>query len=345
MGQRVAVYNGSDGEFGIATGSNVDAGSQTSQFDGSPADTTNLVISSSPGDTQPGYFELGEFYDVSYTGPDGAVFLDDAVVLRSDNVGAGGIVVFEGTDQNGNEIHVAWTPDFDLQSWWDSSSRGGTRAASFWRFDQNAAYSHGYVCFTDDVPIRTPLGYRPAGQIAAGDWVTTLDGGIKQVRWVGQKTTQGQDDATAPVLFEPGAIGNDVAIRLSPQHRVVVRGPACELLFGHAEVFVPAKSLITGYDVRSAPTAQVTYVHILLDDHHVLDAAGSPCESLYTGPASQAILDNEAALGADVLTGPSWQDVGVVHTETALPVLTYNEARLLIASQLSPTASQIPLHA
>lgn len=60
-------------------------------------------------------------------------------------------------------------------------------------------------------------------------------------------------------------------------------GHQSELLFGEREVLVPAKNLINGTTVKQAPCAQVTYIHIMFDQHEVIYSNGQPTESFFAG--------------------------------------------------------------
>ncbi|MEZ5714708.1 MAG: hypothetical protein R3D85_05800 [Paracoccaceae bacterium] len=103
-----------DNEFAVSTGSNVNSSPGHSDFDYPPTSSRDLIITTHDDDDDPRLFEVGDTYDVSYGGPGGAHTLTDAVVIRSDAApGGGGVIVFEGLDEDGNLTQVVWTPDFD----------------------------------------------------------------------------------------------------------------------------------------------------------------------------------------------------------------------------------------
>lgn len=294
-----------DNEFGTATGSNVNSGGTSSTFDGPPSESTDLLITTQDGDTEPRYFEVGDTYDMTFTDGDGVTHVvEDAEVIRSDSAGGdSGIVVFEGQDQNGDTVQVVWTPNFDVDAWYDNAtSRGGT--ASFYSTDQNASYTHGYICFAEEARITTTAGALPAGEVRPGQRVLTLDAGLREVIWIGRKTLPGHGKA-APVVFGPGAIGNDRPLRLSQQHRVLVRTPLAELMFGASEVLVPAKALVNGRDIRIRPCPTITYVHLLLDSHQILRAEGALCESLLPGDVACDLITLPEGLAARTAQMPA----------------------------------------
>jgi hypothetical protein len=307
-------------EFAVATGSNVASGNRTSGFDGPPVQTSGLTITPRSGDADPRLFAVGDTYDLSWTGPDGPMRLDGAEVLRSDMApgGNGGVVVFSGQTPAGDTVHLLWTPGFDIQAWYDSV--GGR--ASFFTFDQQAGYTHSYVCFAAETRIATPYGPCPAGLLAAGDHVLTRDHGPLPLRWVGMRRMAGLGQG-APVAFAPGAFGSTGRLRLSRQHRVLVVSPRAELLFGASEVLLPAGAFDGMPRVRSEPVARITWVHLLLDRHEIVEAEGVPCESLFLGPVGADLIGRPACLrggGASALR----------HDRTARPVLSWAEARCLL---------------
>lgn len=310
----VKTFEAVDNEFAVASGRNVNSGPGRSTFDYPPNGTFNLVVTSHPDDTNPNLFEVGETYSLSWTGNGGGGTIQNATIIRSDAApgGDGGIIVFEGVTDKGELVHVVWTPDFDLEGWyWDHFS--ARASPGFHTVDQNAAYSHQVVCFAAGTLIATPHGARPVELLRPGDTVMTRDHGPQPVLWVARREGTGLG-ANAPVHFAPGSIGNRAALRLSQQHRVLVRAAMAELMFAAPEVLVPAKALIDGQAVRLMPCAWITYVHLLLARHEILDAAnGAPCESLLPGDVAGAIL------GDDLPAIPR-------PYRAARPVLTYREA-------------------
>jgi hypothetical protein len=300
-----------DSEFSVASGDNVNngpGGPGSSTFDSAPNATEDLVITTDADDDDPRLFELGDTYDVRFGG-DGGTVIDDAVVVRSDpGPGGGGIIVFEGVDQDGNPAQVLWTPGVDLEGWYQANS-GSSAEPGFYTTDQNAAYTHGFVCFDAAARIATPHGQRYAGDLQPDDMVVTVDRGARPLRWVGQRRLTGREGMT-PVLIREGALGNSAPLRLSPQHMVMIRSARAEMFFGFPEVLVPIRALVDGKAIRFAPALHITYVHLLLDQHEILLAEGAPCESLRAIPAWSQVPDAPEALPLPA----------------ARPILTYREA-------------------
>lgn len=308
------TFHARDNEFAAATGTNVNSGWATSTFDSPAGGARDLVIKAKLGDPDPRLFEVGDTYSVSFGGK-GASAIEDAAVIRSDSVGQDGVIVFEGQDNSGDLVQVVWSPGFDLEGWCIAHSYPWS-SPGFYTTDLDPSYTHSFMCFTAEARIATAMGGVAAGELWVGDHVATLDAGPQPVMWIGERRVSGHGRA-APVLFAPGTIGNHAPLRLSQQHRVLVCSPLAEMMFGAAEVLVPAKALVDGVRVRFDPCESVHYVHVLLPEHHLLLAEGAACESLLLGDQTRDMVDlPERAHGCGA--------------RPARPVLSFAEAIALI---------------
>lgn len=324
----VLIFYAVDNEFAVSTDGNVGYYIDSSVFDYPPQGSKDLVITSNDGSGDPREFAIGDTYDVSWGGQGGGGTILNAVVIRSDAAPGenGGIVVLSGTDENGNPAEIIWTPDFDLEGWyWDNFNPSAH--PGFYTDDLQPSYTHTFVCFSSETRIATPDGLKQAAHLRAGDLVITRDAGALPVRWAGQRLEQGIS-AGAPVVFDTGSIGNTRPIRLSQQHRILVRSTRAQLLFGFDEVFVSAKACVNGRDIRIAPCPLISYVHLLLSEHQVLFAEGAECESLFLGDITLNSIETDPDF--NLLQGHP--DSAVIHNATARPVLTTNETRLLIGT-------------
>lgn len=319
------TYYGVDNEFGTATGSNVGTTSNSSTFDNPPEGSVNLVITSNADDDDPLVFEIGDTYDVSWGGQGGGGNLQDAVVVRSDAApGQGGIVVFEGVDENGDIAQVIWTPGFDLNSWYDDNYNSSMEP-QFYTEDTDASYTHRYVCFVSGTFIETTCGPKPVETLCPGDQVLTLDAGPQPVVWAGHRDCRGYGEQ-APITFETGSLGNTCDLSVSPQHRILMRSGVLDLHYSSSEMLAAAKAFLGVPRVHRTPRAIVRYCHFLLPAHHLIWANGALCESLHTG-------DDVTALHAgDPSFASALEHVGAdARTQsTARPVLrTRHAARFL----------------
>ncbi|SPH23626.1 hypothetical protein DEA8626_02692 [Defluviimonas aquaemixtae] len=184
-------------------------------------------------------------------------------------------------------------------------------------------------CFTPGTLIRVPGGEVPVETLRPGDLVETMDHGPRRLRWIGARRVAGTGDL-APGRFAPGAIGNTLALTVSPQHRMLVRGWRAELHFGVSEVLVAAVHLLGWPGVARCPVAEVDYLHLLLDRHEIIYAEGAPSESFHPG---SWMLEDDSALRQEIAA--VFPELSTRTRAELLPpvrrVVTSREARLLTA--------------
>lgn len=147
-------------------------------------------------------------------------------------------------------------------------------------------------CFVAGTLIRTPRGHLPVETLVPGDLVITRDRDAQPVRWAGARAVSGQGDL-APIRIAANTFGTHDEVRVSPQHRVLVRNAMAELLFGESEVLVAAKDLVDDHRITRCPTEMVTYVHIMFDQHEVIYSNGFASESFLPGPQTGAHFERE----------------------------------------------------
>ncbi|SFI54181.1 Hint domain-containing protein [Jannaschia pohangensis] len=134
------------------------------------------------------------------------------------------------------------------------------------------------ICFAEGTQIDTPFGPRSVEDLIEGDLVRTRDDGMQTLEWIGRKRGMTTAD-TAPVCFARGTIGNDRPLRVSPQHRMMVRGWRAQLMFGQEEVLVPAKALIDGQGIVQEAPGFMTYIHLMTPRHQLIFAEGAETET------------------------------------------------------------------
>jgi VCBS repeat-containing protein len=188
---------------------------------------------------------------------------------------------------------------------------------------------NGVPCFARGTRIDTPDGPRAVEDLQAGDRIDTLDAGPQPIVWVGSRAADGTGDE-APVLIRAGALGNRADLRVSPQHRMLVRDPMAELHSGEPEVLVPAVHLVNEASVLRAPCHRVEYFHILLPRHHIILAEGAPAESFFAGGAWADAIPEVADWAARLrVRHPArWQQA----RRMARPAANRAEARVLAFS-------------
>ena len=159
------------------------------------------------------------------------------------------------------------------------------------------------TCYLAGTLIATLRGRIAIEDLRIGDLVRTQDRGLQPVLWVGRTqvkaTVAARDPHIWPVHIAAGALGAGMPaqdLRVSQQHRMLVRSRIAERMFGVDEVFVPAKHLVGLPGITCGPVSEgFAYYHLLLADHAVIEANGVPSESLFTG--AMALL----ALGPEVV--------------------------------------------
>ena len=165
----------------------------------------------------------------------------------------------------------------------------------------------GVICFTPGTLIDTPAGRRPVEALRPGEKVLTRDDGAQELLWIGSRRMSGARlyalPHLRPVRIRAGAFGigrpeGDLVV--SPQHRMLLQGPAARALFNEPEVLVQAIDLVNGGSVRlEQGLPEVTYIHLMFERHQVLRANGLESESFH--PASTSLEMSEAAQRAALL--------------------------------------------
>jgi hypothetical protein len=153
----------------------------------------------------------------------------------------------------------------------------------------DVCFVHGQVaCFVSGARIATERGLVAVQSLEPGDRVLTLDNGYQTLRWRGQRSLASQG-AFAAVSIPAGTFGSHGALRVSPQHRLLIRGWQAELYCGEPEVLVKASHLVRAGLLRQDHSgAPVTYCHLLFDQHEIINAEGLWSESYLPGPATLA---------------------------------------------------------
>lgn len=144
----------------------------------------------------------------------------------------------------------------------------------------SSPYTNFIPCFGEGTLIDTVSGPIPVQELVRGEKVWTKDNGFQPIRWIGSTTVQGKG-ALAPVVIEPGSLGNSEVLVLSQQHRVLIESSKAEILFGDPDVLVAAKHLcgLPGVSIREQERVQ--YTHFMFDCHHIVRSNGALTESFF----------------------------------------------------------------
>lgn len=174
-------------------------------------------------------------------------------------------------------------------------------------------------CFTKGTKIMTPDGEVRIEDLSVGDMVLTRDRGPQPIRWIANRTLDAADLAALPNLrpirIKAGALGPDRPARdlvVSPQHRILLRSKIAVRMFDAAEILVPAKKLLDldGVEVVTNAT-EVAYFHFICDHHEIIEAEGTPAETLFLGTETVKAIGEEAHQEIMAIFGELLPDIQV----------------------------------
>ncbi|NRP11700.1 Leukotoxin [Aliiroseovarius sp. xm-m-379] len=185
------------------------------------------------------------------------------------------------------------------------------------------------ICFAGSTQIETPFGPRPVQDLRPGDLIITRDNGLQPLLWIGKSHVAAQG-RLAPIRFCKDAIGNSRPLLVSPQHRILLKSPKATLLFDTPEVLVPACHMINGETIYREEASEVTYYHLLFDQHEVIYSEGVPTESFHPAWPTLAGLDTQTREEVLALF-PALRCSNTGYGKTARSVLRRYETRLLLA--------------
>lgn len=152
------------------------------------------------------------------------------------------------------------------------------------------------ICLAGGTRIATPRGERAVEDLRPGDLVATLDSGPQPILWIGRRLTVFGHGLHPhqPVVIGAGAMGHGLPrtdLRLSPQHRLLVRGPAVGRRFA-AGALAKAKGMVGRPGIRrDIACTSIEYFQLLLRRHCLLIANGLPVESFLPRGFALACLD------------------------------------------------------
>jgi hypothetical protein len=135
-------------------------------------------------------------------------------------------------------------------------------------------------CFLRGTKILTTEGEREIENLAIGDLLPTMFGGLRPIQWIGRYTTRKSDPSKAwvedalPVCIARSALAPNVPhadLYMTAAHSVLIDG-----------ILVPAEALINGATItRHEPEGdEMEFFHIKLESHDVIYAEGVPTETL-----------------------------------------------------------------
>jgi hypothetical protein len=147
--------------------------------------------------------------------------------------------------------------------------------------NQGGQRGGGPNCFLKGTKIRTGEGERKIEDLASGDLLPTMFGGLRPIQWIGRYPIKRSDPSkpwvkdALPVRIARSALAPDV-----PHSDLYVTGGHSLLIDG---VLVPAELLINGTTItrdEAREYDQLEFFHVKLESHDVVYAEGAPAETL-----------------------------------------------------------------
>jgi len=161
----------------------------------------------------------------------------------------------------------------------------------------------GSLCFLAGTRIATPTCEVKVEDLAVGDLVQTVSGGMRKIIWIGVghvRAMRGQRSAATPVIVRKGALARNVPhsdLRVTKGHSLYI-----------ADALIPVECLVNHRSILWDDHAQeVALYHIELETHDVLLANGAPAES-YRDDGNRWLFEN-ANSGWDLPSKPLYAPV------------------------------------
>jgi len=239
------------------------------------------------------------------------------------------------TDLRGEEILILTLEDgtrfFILESMFFDPDGPNAATESQDTFDIMDDFPNGahnlnglFVCYVAGTQIKTPTGNVAVEDLIVGDRVLSEDSSAKEILFVAAQFFDAVSINSFPKLRPVTIPKNSVApsepredLLVSPRHRILIRDPELQVLFGLDAAFVAARDFPAA---RPGPASATTYVHLLCETHTVIRANGCESETLFPGDIALLSLSaqDREAVRAVLDEGNS--------QKTAYPCLTAQEA-------------------
>jgi len=233
---------------------------------------------------------------------------------------------------NSNSLSISGT----IYTYNYTGSDGQNHVFSIDIYSGNTGQNVQVVCFASGTGIATDDGEVSIEDLDAGDPVLCGDGVLRQIRWIGSRKVSIHElnakPALRPISIDAGAFGPKQPakpLKVSPQHKIMIRDLRAEILFGEGEVLVAAKHLTNDTSIRVHNEKEpVEYYHILLDCHSTVFANGLESETLHPGEAMNSAMSSEARSEICEIFPSIASDLGEFGDQVS-PSLKSYEARLL----------------
>lgn len=185
------------------------------------------------------------------------------------------------------------------------------------------------VCFTEGTLILTNHGEKPVEALVVGDHVLTYKGQSKPLKAIKTRRLGPHELSNRPnlwpIVIDKAALGSNVPreeLCVSPQHRVLVNSKIARRMAGEAALVSAKKLLLLPGISQPKPKDGCTYIHLIFEDHEVIQANGCWSESFY--PGDQALLALPQQLAQE------YRDIFGQNLGPRCPIIDGQKARNLI---------------
>lgn len=188
------------------------------------------------------------------------------------------------------------TNDIDLSGSGNEAAMLAYESNDFGKGDPVGTYTLSVTsgtppCFVAGTQIATPDGPMRIEDIKVEQLVLTRDHGQQVVLWVGGRNYVANPLAKhlRPVIIRKGALGNRQTLRVSQQHAFPIGGQLIRAR--HLAEFCGGQ--VARFDRQAQ---QVSYHHVLTEQHTFISAHGAWAETLYPGPNVARLLGSRQYL-------------------------------------------------
>lgn len=186
----------------------------------------------------------------------------------------------------------------------------------------------GPLCLAEGSLVETDIGPVPVEELVRGSRLVCPRGQpLTVLTTVTEARPEGGIAAHLPVViradaFGPGCPARD--LKITQQHRIGVKGPLVELMFGLEAALVPALGLVDFQKIVIGYSERPKYCHLICDRHDLCLVEGLTVETLLWGDRAFEMLGPD--LAAELRS-----EFSVLQRshQQCLPSLTMAETRLL----------------
>lgn len=195
------------------------------------------------------------------------------------------VITFKVKDTRGRET-ICFTPlsDLDITDRFRLIDIDTDRPADRMMLNTCGAFGKG-----TQIAIANRMS-QPIEDLQIGDLVLTRDHGLRPVKHIVHTTMRAQGQF-APVVIKKGAIQNKDDLILRPGQHLFVDQAHDHFDPRRQEILLKAEHLLNGRSVYQITGGYVDYVHLLFDEHCMVQAEGLWAEAQFiSSPKSNAML-------------------------------------------------------